>query len=266
MPYCRNCGKFLQDGEVCSCTPPAQEAPASQPNNYAAPQNGQPYNGGMQPPPYPNQLYPNQPYPNQPYPNQPYPQGYPAPSFGQQLAQPPKKSNAWIWAIIIPLACVFALVLTAIFVPAMLGYTKRSKQATAFSRANSLSKAANSALTELDEKGRDVKGYFIISSDNSKNKSVPFDVGEFNEKLEDFFPESKDYDYFIVCCNGVVEYTAISDSWSKRSDYIGTYPGGVSIGAKKYSPDGSTQTVDGKTSLYDLYQYATRTSFLEYLE
>ena len=250
MPYCRNCGRFLQEGETCNCAAPAQEAPVQQPNNYAAPQNGQPYNGGMQPPPYP-------------YNGQIYPQGYPAPTFGQQLAQPPKKSNAWILAIIIPLACVFVLILTAILVPAMLGYTKRSKQSSAFSRANSLSKGANSALTELDEKGQNVRGYFIISSDKSKNKAVPFDEGEFKEKLEEYFDEAKDYDYFIVCCNGVAEYAAVSDSWSKKSEYIGTYPGGVSAGIRKYSPDGSTQEVGEKTSLYELYRYATRSSYEE---
>lgn len=263
MPYCRNCGRPLQDGEICGCTQSAQGAPVQQPNNYAAPQNGQPYNGGMQPPPYPNN---GQPYPKQPYPNQPYPQGYPVPSFGQQMAQPPKKSNAWILAIIIPLACVIVLVLAAILVPAMLGYTKRSKQSSAFSKANTLRKAAVSSLVDLDEKGQDVKGYYIISSDKSKNRSVSIDLDEFNKKVEDYFPEVKDYEYFIVCCNGDVEYAAISDSWSKKSDYIGTFPGGVSAGIRKYSPDGSTQTVDGKTSLDDLYQYATRQSFLDYLE
>ena len=151
----------------------------------------------------------------------------------------------------------------AILVPSMLGYTKRSKQSSAFSRANRLYKSANSALTEPDEKGQNVRGYFIISSDKSKNKAVPFDEGEFKEKLEEYFDEAKDYDYFIVCCNGVAEYAAVSDSWSKRSDYIGTYPGGVSAGIRKYSPDGSTQEVGEKTSLYELYRYATRSSYEE---
>ena len=248
MPYCRNCGRFLQDGEICSCTQPAQEAPVQQPNNYAAPQNGQPYNGGMQPPPYPNN--------GQPYPYQPYPQGYPAPSFGQQLAQPPKKSNAWILAIIIPLACVFLLILAAIFIPAMLGYTKRSKQATYFSRANTLYKASNTVMVELDEKGKNVKGYYIISSDKSNNSYVPFDVEEFYDRLPTYMDSCYEYEYFIVCRDGMVEYAAIADSWYDKKNCVGTYPGGVSTGMKKYTRDGRGETADKKTSLSDLFLYA----------
>lgn len=249
MPYCINCGRFLQEGEVCNCTANAQGAPMQQPNS-AAPQGGQPYNGGMQPPPYP--------YNRQPYPNQPYPQGYPAPYFGQQLAQPPKKSNAWILAIIIPLACVFLLILTAIFVPAMLGYTKRSKQSSLHSKANTLCKAANTVMIELDEKtngGINVKGRYIICSDKGKNSGVPFDTGEFYKGLEKYFSDVKDYDYFIVINDGCAEYTALSESWTKKS-YVGTYPGGTARNITKYNPGGIGGSAGEKASLYDLYKDA----------
>ena len=250
MPYCINCGKFLQEGEVCNCTANAQGAPMQQPNN-AAPQGGQPYNGGMQPPPYP---YNGQPYPNQPYPNQPNP----VPTFNQQLANPPKKSYAWILAIIIPLASVFVLILMAILVPSMLGYTKRSKQSSFNSKANILCKAANTAIVELDEKtkgGINVKGRYIISSDKSKNSGVPFDTGEFYAGLERYFSDVKDYDYFIVFSDGCAEYTALSESWTKKS-YVGTYPGGTARNITKYNPDGIGGSAGEKASLYDLYKDA----------
>lgn len=246
MPYCTNCGRSLQDGETCGCT--ASPEPAAQPDNSAAPQNVQPYNGGMQPPPYS--------YNGQPYPNQPYPQGWPAPSFEQQLANPPKKSNAWVFAIVIPIIGAVLLLLTAILVPAMLGYTKRSKQASMFSKATTLYKASNTVMVELDEEGKDVKGYYIISSDKSRNSYIPFDVGEYYDKLKNYMDDVCEYEYFIVCRDGIVEYAAISENWNTATDHIGTYPGGVSIGMKKYSGDGRGETADKKTSLSDLFLYA----------
>ena len=47
----------------------------------------------------------------------------------------------------------------------MLGYVKKSKDTAANSTARSLYNAANAALTEMDEEGSDLSGYFIICSD-----------------------------------------------------------------------------------------------------
>lgn len=261
MPYCSNCGKLLQEGEVCSCTASAQGAPMQQPNNNA-PQGGQYNNGGMQPPP------PPYPYNGQPYPNQPYPQGYPAPYFGQQLAQPPKKSNAWILAIVIPLGIVALLIiaiLAAILVPSMLGYTKKSKQSSMNSNASTLFKVGNTALIELDEEKKDIKGYYIISSDNSRNQAVPFDVEKFREKTANYFNKIGEYEYFMVCRDGAVEYTAIAKSWGDKSDYIGTYPPSNIDGIRLYRVDSSGYThgsssfsKDTKMSLSDLYKDASK--------
>lgn len=260
MPYCINCGRFLQEGEVCNCTANAQGAPVQQPNS-AAPQGGQPYNGGMQPPPYP---YNGQPYPNQPYPNQPYP----VPTFNQQLANPPKKSNAWILAIVIPLgiaALLIIAILAAILVPSMLGYTKKSKQSSMNSNASTLFKAGNTALIELDEEKKDIKGYYIISSDNSRNQAVPFDVEKFREKTANYFDKIGEYEYFMVCRDGAVEYTAIAKSWGDKSDYIGTYPPSNIDGIRLYRVDSSGYTYgsssfskDTKMSLSDLYKDASK--------
>ena len=247
MPYCTNCGKKLEDGEVCSCTAPAQGAPIQQPNN-AAPQGGQYNNGGMQQPP-----------PPYPYNGQPYPQGYPAPYFGQQLAQPPKKSKAWILAIVIPLGIAVLLIiaiLAAILVPAMLGYTKKSKQSAMNSRANMIIRAANTAIIELDEDGAKVEGRYIISSDKSKNTAVPFDINEFYELEAKYYDQIYEYDYFIVFNNGHAEYSAVSDSWDNRKFYVGSSPGDGSSGARRYSPGGSTERAGDKDTLADLYRDA----------
>ena len=270
MPYCTNCGRQLNDGEICSCTAPAAEQPAApvsdvqqtappaqQPySGYPAPQNGQPYNNGnIQPPPYPNNG-------GQPFPPPPsgYMQGYPQPYYGQPM--PPKKeSKAWILAIIIPVSAVFLLIiaiLAAIFVPAMLGYTKKSKISSMASKANSLSKAASSALVEMDENGEKVNGYFIISSDSSKNVAVACDVGEFKETTEKYFGDLKDYDYFIVCRNGYAEYAAISTSWTNKKDIVGSYPGINSVdNIAEYNSQGYSKSADRKNkTLRDLYDTA----------
>ena len=47
-------------------------------------------------------------------------------------------------------------VLAAILVPSMLGYVKKSKVSSANSAANSVQKAINTALIELDEEGKDI--------------------------------------------------------------------------------------------------------------
>lgn len=269
MPYCTNCGKKLEDGEVCSCTaqtqeaavqnePPVQQAQQVNTNGQqpysGAPQYGQPYNGGMQPPPYPNN---GQPYPNQyPYPG---PQGYQYAYDGQMLPPPPKKSKAWILAIVIPLgivALMIIVILAAIFVPAMLGYTKKSKQSTMNSRANTIFKAANTAMVELDEDGAKVDGVYIISSDQTRNTAVPFDIKEFYELEAKYYDEINEYDYFIVFNKGCAVYSAVSDSWDDKKSYIGSYPSGGTSGARLYSPDGSAETADDKDTLADLYRDA----------
>ena len=92
MPYCRQCGRLLQDGEVCSCTAvnTQQDSPSQPQNEYTNAQQ-QPYQNGAP-------QYQGHPYPQQGF----APNGYPYPYYGQPMP-PQKKSKTWILAIIIPL-------------------------------------------------------------------------------------------------------------------------------------------------------------------
>ncbi len=68
---------------------------------------------------------------------------------------------------LIELIVVIAIigVLAAILVPSLLGYVKKSKISSADSAANSVMKAINSTLTELDEMGIIIDGEGFISFD-----------------------------------------------------------------------------------------------------
>ena len=300
MPYCENCGRKLEENEICNCVadtngriepdtsinnannapagapvpPPvqgyaqqqgypqqgqggfpqhSQSYPQQRPGGY--PQQSQSYPqqrpGGypQQGQPYPQQR-PN--YPQQPYPGQPYPQGY-----AQQ--QPQKKSHAWVLAIVLPLGILALLgifIMAAIFVPAMIGYTKKSNFSSANSAANSLTKAATTAIVELDDKGEDVRGTYIISSDRSKNTAVPFDVGEFYERAERYFDEINEKEYFVVIENGVCTYCAVAESWT-TSSMIGSYPPGSDFRPRIYHRDGTITSATEGDTLNDLYRYAS---------
>ena len=106
MPYCTQCGKALQENEICSCrttaqpveTPQFEQPQAAPQQQYAAPQ--QPYGAPQQPYGAPQQPYgaPQQPYgaPQQPYgaPQQPY--GAPQqPYYGAPYGAPAKPANTF---------------------------------------------------------------------------------------------------------------------------------------------------------------------------
>ena len=110
-------------------------------------------------------------------------------------------------------------VIFAIFVPSMMGYVKKSKTSSVNATASTVMKAANSALTELDEDDFKLSGDYIISSDESKNVNVPFDVDEFYEKAEYYYYDMSDMDYFIIVEDGCCSDVAVIDD----SGYVGTY-------------------------------------------
>ena len=87
---------------------------------------------------------------------------------------------------------------------------------------------------------------------------VPFDVGEFYEYNEQYFDRVNDYDYFIVCKNGYVEYAAISKDWNKEKTYIGSYPVGNVDGARLYDPNGSYKIKSKNDTLKDVYNDAVK--------
>lgn len=226
MPFCENCGRQLAENEVCNCTSGATPPPAPAPN--PAPTN--------------------------------------QPVYNNVTVQPPKKkSNVLliVLVILIPLVIIGILVLgllAAIFVPAMIGYTNKSKVSSANASASSICKSANSALVELDEWGYDLRGYYIIASDSDNNYNVPtsnFDVDAFYDKVNDFFSDSDDIEWFVVIENGTATYSATSESWN--SDLVGTYPNGATTdGPSYYDTYYLSSTPRTKASITKLYNDAAQ--------
>jgi type II secretory pathway pseudopilin PulG len=145
--------------------------------------------------------------------------------------QPQKKKMrvglilALIFIPIVLIVLIVAGLLAAIFVPSMLGYVDKSKVSSMNSATTTLQRAANGALTEMDGNGYNISGYYIISSDNSKNVKVPtskFDVDEFYKSMKNYFADSDKVEWFVVINDGYVEYAASAESW--RSKTVGTYP------------------------------------------
>ena len=220
----------------------------------------------MQQTPPPQQIYGQQPYPNQPYPY-PYPQIKPAAYDGTPLPPPPKPSNKWILAIIIPFCAVLLLLIAAalaIFVPSFMRYKEKAKQSSISSAAKGINSAAHDTLSALKADEEWVMGNYIISSDSSKNVYVGFDEEKFYKKEKFHFAELDKYDYFIVFENGEPVYTAASESWNDKKAYVGTFPSKYVSSSKryepvKYSPNGERILADDKATLEDLYEDAFET-------
>lgn len=252
MPYCTNCGRKLNDGEVCGCRDAAQQqVQPQQPYEqqpWGYPQNGQPY--------------PNPPYPY-PYPY-PYPQIKPVAYDGTPLPPPPKPSKMWLLAIIIPFGLFFIALLVlffAVYMPSARSYSNKAKQRNINSVASGIRSAANDTLNELDIEEEWVMGDYIISSNNALNVYVGFDEEKFYKKEEFHFADLDKYEYFIVVENGKPVYAAVSESWHDKKAYIGTYPleydkNTYYYAPVKYSAKGEKVFVKDKETLNDLYEYA----------
>lgn len=111
-------------------------------------------------------------------------------------------------------------VIFAIFVPSMMGYVKKSKTSSVNATASTVMKAANSALTELDEENHSITEDCIISSDKSKNLNISSsDADLFYEKASYYYDDMSDMDYFIIVEDGCCSDVAVIDD----SGYVGTY-------------------------------------------
>ncbi|MDE5619232.1 MAG: hypothetical protein K2I80_01725 [Ruminococcus sp.] len=129
----------------------------------------------------------------------------------------------------------------------MMGYIKKAKQASINSGAATMYKASAASLTELDEPDVELPETCIISSDHNRSYNVNDDfVSQFEERLENFFSDYKEYNYFIVIQNGTAVYTAITKS--ENLQYIGTYPAN-----KIYSADNEYVTKDEKITYDEIY-------------
>ncbi len=132
---------------------------------------------------------------------------------------------------LIELIVVIAIigVLAAILVPSMLGYVKKSKVSSANSAANSLQKAINTALVEVDEETQDAGSITSItcngssctvSADEVKSK---YDGTKFKSKVDQYMEKAKNKVWGATCEGGVCVACAIEVD----DTYTGTAPGGV---------------------------------------
>lgn len=129
----------------------------------------------------------------------------------------------------------------------MLGYVKKSKQASINSTAATVMKASNTVLVDLDEQGVELPDKCIISSDHSKNYNVSDDfVSQFEETLEQYFPDYGNYDYFIIIKGGCAVYAAAVNPDSPK--FAGTYPAN-----QLYSADEEYVSKDEKLTYDELY-------------
>lgn len=128
---------------------------------------------------------------------------------------------------LIELIVVIAIigVLAAILVPSMLGYVKKSKVSSANSAANSLQKAINTALIEIDEESQDAgtitsidgaAGSVDVNGSADTKYNLDKKIGNYMEKFNKLV--------FISECNGgVCKAVAVAVD----TKYTGTAPGGV---------------------------------------
>lgn len=134
-------------------------------------------------------------------------------------------------------------VLAAILVPSMLGYVKKSKVSSANSAANSVQKAINTALIELDEEGKDVGAIKNITGDGTKAEASPStewkkaDDTSLFQKIKNYMDDMDGLNFQAACEGGVCKAVAVAVD----STYTGTYPGGcITVdNYKSYSGEGN---------------------------
>ena len=234
MNYCPKCGRPLADGEVCGCSA-QQSQGAPYPQSMPDQQYGNPQmNSNPQQYSTPQMNGMGQPAPPQ------YPEGYNYNPYNQP--EPPKKKG-------LPTGCIIALVigvlvtllvtaiLAAILVPAMVGYTKKSKKASANTVAKQITNAAQTALVEIDEMDAwgDLPGSFILCSDEAYDFNTDGqDTTTIRAKMRSYFNELDNCNYFIVVENYQCVYVASEDKNDKKS-VIGTWPAASSMEVRRYS-------------------------------
>ena len=132
---------------------------------------------------------------------------------------------------LIELIVVIAIigVLAAILVPSMLGYVKKSKVSSANSAANSLQKAINTALVEIDEESQEAGSITAINrSGRSGNVTIsgkPSGVTEeaVTNKIMNYMEKARKLAFVSSCDGGVCRAVAVAVD----DTYTGTSPSGV---------------------------------------
>ena len=290
MPFCQNCGRKLAENEVCNCTsgaaptpvptpapaaapqPAPAEAPAPKPEAAPAPKA----EAAPAPAPKPEEkpataAAPQTPPPAAPKPQpapKPAPQPAPAPQqvYPNAAAQLPKKKKTPVGLIIaiilIPIVLIVLLVvgiLAAILLPAMSGYVSKSKISSANASANSISKAVDSSLTDLDMQGVKISGYYVVCSDKKNNYNLPenFDEDEFYKQMKNYYSDSEKHEWFAVVEYSSCTYAAVSEGWKEQ--LVGTYPySSTADGPCYYDTYYLSTTKRTKASLTKLYNDAAK--------
>ncbi|WP_303790797.1 prepilin-type N-terminal cleavage/methylation domain-containing protein [Ruminococcus flavefaciens] len=134
---------------------------------------------------------------------------------------------------LIELIVVIAIigVLAAILVPAMLGYVKKSKVSGANSAANTLQKAINTALVEIDEETEEAATIDHISTGASAG-NVSLGAVDTNKiktdatykKINNYMDKLDKMDFYAKCDGAVCVGVAAK---VKNAKYVGTAPGGI---------------------------------------
>lgn len=138
-------------------------------------------------------------------------------------------------------------------------YIMKSKQSVANSTAKKVFNVYRSEFEDLNKDDVDVKGAYIIGSDDTMTTTVPasVNVAAVRESAEKAFNELADYDYFVIIQNGVCVYSAIYKK--DKTGCLATYP--FSCVPKSLRDDG-LQTDNlaeaGNYSLKELYQVAKK--------
>ena len=116
---------------------------------------------------------------------------------------------------LIELIVVIAIigVLAAILVPSMLGYIRKSKINAANSTAAQVHKAANTALTEIDEEGG------TMPADGPHDKGTDL----IDEKIKHYMDDVDKCAYSIEVHMG----NCVAAAASQDGKYTGTYPAGA---------------------------------------
>ena len=165
---------------------------------------------------------------------------------------------------LIELIVVIAIigVLAAILVPSLLGYVKKSKISSADSAANSIQKAINSSLTELDEMGIVLDGTGFIAFDGAggflkkgtatdavwttftpkkTTLALADDVGYLNTKVANYFEDIYKVSAGVCYVSGGVCRAVVMTT---DGIYFGTAPGGC-VTADDYKGTGKIKDVAG---------------------
>lgn len=114
------------------------------------------------------------------------------------------------------------LKIDSIIAPSMIGYVSKSKQQAANANAKTIYNAANAAILELSEEGIIFEGVNIISSDHEKNvlNGISEDTLEkLFDKMECFYDEVDEKEFFLVLNQDLCEFTAV-----RENDKTATYP------------------------------------------